>query len=91
MEIAHFASRYELDRYRLPVCSTPCEQYLSKPTVSYVTPNKVFILYTTHCARMYAVPQHRLYFYNCKLMYGTSIRMIDTQHGLQRSDWTSST
>ena len=91
MQIPHFALRYELDRYRIPISSTLCKQYLTKPAVPYETTNLVSGLDTIHCARMYAVLQRRMYFYNCNLMYGTSIQMIDTQHGLQHSDWTSST
>jgi len=91
MHILHFALRYELDRYRILISSTLCTQYLTKPAVPYETTNHVSALNTIHCARMYAVLQHRMYFYNCNLMYGTSIRMTDTQHGLQHSDWSIST
>ena len=91
MQILHFALRYELDRYRIPISSAQCTQYLTKPAVPYETTNLVSALDTIHCARMYSVLQHRMYFYNCNLMYGTSIRMIDKQHGLQHSDWSSST
>ena len=82
MEITHFAPRYELDRYRLTVCSTPCEQHLSEPTVSYVTTNKIFILYTTHCRRMYAALKRRSYFYNCNRVYCVTIRMMAMKRGL---------
>ena len=71
MQITRVVLRYELDRYRLSISSTLCEQYLSKSAVTYRTTDGVFVLETIHCARMCAVLQHRMYLYNCNRMYGT--------------------